>query len=179
MVEVLGIFGFLGWLFLVFCEWLSHLPVFPALAVGAIVVPILAVADFRKIQRKLQLPGLYANREPIPPERFSWLLHRGWLHRSIGWSFVMAAGGWYNAATLPASLSLDPESALGWVNAVVGMIGSARFLTATVLFVHAAQWFDSMSPSLIGFLRLLMYRLSDNYEYLGQRKTDPEREKVY
>jgi hypothetical protein len=74
---------------------------------------------------------------------------------------------------------LDPESALGWVNAVVGMIGSARFLTATVLFVHAAQWFDSMSPSLIGFLRLLMYRLSDNYEYLGQRKTDPEREKVY
>jgi hypothetical protein len=24
-----------------------------------------------------------------------------------------------------------------------------------------------------------MYRLSDNYEYLGHRKTDPEREKVY
>jgi hypothetical protein len=91
----------------------------------------------------------------------------------------MAAGGWYNAATLPASLAFDTESVVGWVNAVVGIAGSARFLSTSVLFVHAAQWFDSMSPSLIGFLRLLMYRLSDNYEYLGQRKTDPEREKVY
>jgi hypothetical protein len=24
-----------------------------------------------------------------------------------------------------------------------------------------------------------MYKISDNYEFLGQRKTDPEREKVY
>jgi hypothetical protein len=179
MVEVLGIFGFLGWLFLVFCEWLSHLPVFPALVVGAVAVPILAVADFRKNLRKLQLPGLYANRDPIPPERFSWLLHRGWLQRSMGWSLVMAAVGWWNAASLPASLSFDLESIVGWLNAVIGMVGSARFFGASILFVHAAQWFDSMSPSLIGFLRLLMYRLSDNYEYLGQRKTDPEREKVY
>jgi hypothetical protein len=179
MVEVLGILGFLGWLFLVFCEWLSHLPVFAALVVGAIAVPILAVADFRKNLRKLQLPGLYANREPIPPERFSWLLRRGWLHRSIGWSFVMAVGGWYNAATLPASLAFDAGSVVGWINAIVGIAGSARFFSTSVLFLHAAQWFDSMSPSLIGFLRLLMYRLSDNYEYLGQRKTDPEREKVY
>jgi hypothetical protein len=179
MVEVLGILGFLGWLFLVFCEWLSHLPVFAALVVGAVAVPILALADFRKNFRKLQVPGLYANREPIPPERFSWLLRRGWLQRSIGWSFAMAAGGWYNAAALPASLSFDVESVVGWLNAIVGIAGSARFFSTTVLFVHAAQWFDSMSPSLIGFLRLLMYRLSDNYEYLGQRKTDPEREKVY
>src|SRR5260221_14327479 len=104
MVEVLGILGFLGWLFLVFCEWLSHLPVFAALAVGAIAGPILARADFRKNLRKLQLPGLYANREPIPPERFSLLLRRGWFHRSIGWAFVMAVGGWDNAATLLASL---------------------------------------------------------------------------
>jgi hypothetical protein len=179
MVEVLGIFGFLGWLFLVFCEWLSHLPVFAALVVGAIAVPIMAVADFRKILRKLQLPGLYTSRDPIPPERFSWLLHGEWLRQSIVWSFVIAAGGWWNAATLPASLSCDLESVVGWLNAVVGMIGSARFFSASLLFVHAAQWFDSMSPSLVGFFRVLMYRLSDNYEYLGQRKTDPEREKVY
>jgi hypothetical protein len=31
----------------------------------------------------------------------------------------------------------------------------------------------------IGLIRMLMYKLSDNYEFLGQRKTDPEREKVY
>src|SRR5260221_1082592 len=97
MVEVLGILGFLGWLFLVFCEWLSHLPVFAALAVGAIAVPILAVADFRKNLRKLQLPGLYANREPIPPERFSWLLRRGWLDRSIRCAFLLAVRGRDNA----------------------------------------------------------------------------------
>jgi hypothetical protein len=179
MVEVLGILGFLGWLFLVFCEWLSHLPVFAALVLAAFAVPILAVADFRKSFRKLQLPGLYTNREPIPPERFSWLLRRESLRRSIGWSLAMAIGGWYNAASLPASLSFDIGSVVGWLNAIVGIVGSARFFSAVILFVHAAQWFDSMSPSLIGFLRVLMYRLSDNYEYLGQRKTDPEREKVY
>src|SRR5260221_6919636 len=129
MVEVLGILGFLGWLFLVFCEWLSHLPVFAALAVGAIAVPILAVADFRKNLRKLQLPGLYANREPIPPERFSLLLRRGWLPRSIGGSFLMGVGGWVNAGSLPASLSFDAESVVGWINAIVGIAGSARFFS--------------------------------------------------
>src|SRR5258708_39928462 len=76
-----------------------------ALVVGAIAVPLLAIADFRKNLRKLQIPGLYANREPIPPERFSWLLRRGWLQQSMGWSLVVASRGWYHAATLPASLS--------------------------------------------------------------------------
>src|SRR5258706_4670874 len=179
MSEVVVISVYVGGLSVVSCDCLRHLPVFAALVVGAIAAPILAVADFRKNLRKLQLPGLYANREPIPPERFSWLLRRGWLHRSIEWSFVMAVGGWYNAATLPASLSFDAESVVGWINAIVGIAGSARFFSTSVPFLYAAQWFDSMSPSLIGFLRLLMYRLSDNYEYLGHRKTDPEREKVY
>src|SRR5260221_7667515 len=132
MVEVLGILGFLGWLFLVFCEWLSHLPVFAALVVGAIAAPILAAADFRKNLRKLQLPGLYANREPIPPERFSWLLRRGWLHRSIGWSFVMAVGGWYKAGTFPPSLFFYAELLVRWINCIVGTAGYARCFSTSV-----------------------------------------------
>jgi hypothetical protein len=36
-----------------------------------------------------------------------------------------------------------------------------------------------MSPNLVGLLRRAMYKLSDNYEYLGRKKRDPEKEKVY
>jgi hypothetical protein len=36
-----------------------------------------------------------------------------------------------------------------------------------------------MSPRFIGLLRHAMYKLSDNYEYLGSKKQDPEKEKVY
>jgi hypothetical protein len=36
-----------------------------------------------------------------------------------------------------------------------------------------------MSPNFVGLYRQAMYRLSDNYEYLGPKKRDPEKEKVY
>jgi predicted ABC-type exoprotein transport system permease subunit len=45
MVEVLVIFGLLGWLFLTFLEWLSTLPVFPAILVAAVVCPIFSPRD--------------------------------------------------------------------------------------------------------------------------------------
>ena len=39
MVEVLVIFGLVGWLFLTFLESLSRLPCFPAIIVAAILCP--------------------------------------------------------------------------------------------------------------------------------------------
>ena len=67
----------------------------------------------------------------------------------------------------------------GWANALAGTWTGARLLSSTSLFIRASQWFDAMSPNVVGLLRRTMYRLSDNYEYLGEQRRDPEKERVY
>jgi hypothetical protein len=179
MVEVLGIFGFLSWLILVSYEWLSSLQVFPAIVTGAVVIPIWALRDYRRLQGRFHLQGLRNRRSPVPPERFYWDINRGRLQRAMLWSGTVAVAGWSNASWLPASSSIDGDSIVGWMNAALGIMAASRFLSASILFIKAAQWFDAMRPNVIGLIRMLMYKLSDNYEFLGQRKADPEREKVY
>ena len=92
---------------------------------------------------------------------------------------IPCALAWFNAALLPASLDVNLISVVGWLNSLVGILTLSRVVSATALFFNASQWFDSMSPTLVGLFRRLMYKLSDNYEYLGQKKRDPEKEKVY
>ena len=179
MVEVLSIFGSLSWLIFVFYEWLSSLPLFPALVAGAVFIPICALRDYRRLVRRLRLQGICSRRAPVPPERFYWEINRRRLQRAMIWSGTVAVAGWSNAGMLPASSSFNTESVVGWLNAGVGIFAASRFLSATVLSIKAAQWFDAMQPNVIGLIRLLMYKISDNYEFLGQRKADPEREKVY
>jgi len=179
MVEVLSIFGFLGWLILVFYEWLSNLAVFPAIIAGTVLVPIYSLRDYRRLVRRFHLQGLSHRRPPVPPERFYWEINRRRLQRAMFWSGTVAIAGWANAELLPASWSLDTDSLVGWLNAGLGIFAISRFVSAALLFVKAAQWFDAMRPNIIGLIRILMYKISDNYEFLGQRKTDPEREKVY
>ena len=60
-----------------------------------------------------------------------------------------------------------------------GRHSDPQSVSAPALFFKASQWFDAMSPNLVGLLRRAMYKLSDNYEYLGRKKRDPEKEKVY
>ena len=179
MVEVLGIFGFLSWLILVSYEWLSSQQVFPAIVTGTVLVPICALRDYRRLQHRFYLQGISGRRSPVPPERFYWEINRARLQSAMLWSSSVAIAGWSNASWLPASLSLDSDSIVGWMNAGLGIVAASRFLSATILFIKAAQWFDAMRPNVIGLFRMLMYKLSDNYEFLGQRKADPEREKVY
>jgi hypothetical protein len=179
MVEVLGIFGFLSWLILVSYEWLSSLQVFPAIVTGTVVIPIWALRDYRQLQGRFHLQGIRNRRSPVPPERFYWDINRGRLQRTMLWSGTVAIAGWSNASWLPASSSIDCDSIVGWMNAGLGIMAASRFFSASILFIKAAQWFDAMRPNVIGLIRMLMYKLSDNYEFLGQRKADPEREKVY
>jgi hypothetical protein len=179
MVEVLGIFGFFSWLILVSYEWLSSLEVFPAIVSGTVLIPICALRDYRRLSRRYHLQGLASRREPVPPERFYWVINRRRLQLAMLWSGAVAIAGWSNAGWLPASWSLDSDSIVGWMNAGLGIFATGRFLSSTLLFIKAAQWFDAMRPNVIGLIRMLMYKLSDNYEFLGQRKADPEREKVY
>jgi hypothetical protein len=179
MVEVLGIFGFLGWLVLVSYEWLSSLLIFPAIVTGTVLIPICTLRDYRWLQKRYHLQGLSGRRPPVPPERFYWEINRSRIQCAMLWSGTVAIAGWSNASWLPASWSLDSDSIVGWLNAGIGILAASRFLSASILFIKAAQWFDAMRPNVIGLVRMLMYKLSDNYEFLGQRKADPEREKVY
>ena len=179
MVEVLVIFGLLGWVFLTFLEWLSTLPVFPAVVLAAVLCPILGTRDYLRRTRTWKLRGIYSNRDPIPPERFYWIVQQVRLRRSIILFTIPCALAWCNAALLPASLEVSLASIMGWLNSLVGILTLSRVVSTTALFFKASQWFDAMSPTLVGLLRRAMYKLSDNYEYLGQKKRDPEKEKVY
>jgi hypothetical protein len=55
------------------------------------------------------------------------------------------------------------------------MLTLSRVISAITLFFKASQRFDAMSPTLVGLLRRAMYKLSGNYEYLAQKKRDPEK----
>lgn len=179
MVEVLAIFGFLAWLFKVFYEWLSSLPVFPAIAIAGVLVPIFVIWDYQYLSRAWNLRGIFAKRDPIPPERFYWSAQEPKLRAMVMWLSVAAVAAWWNAATLPAGGLLDVESVVGWMNALVGILAASRVISLVALFFQASQWFDSMTPNLVGLLRRAMYKLSDNYEYLGQKRRDHEKEEVY
>jgi hypothetical protein len=179
MVEVLGIFGFLSWLFVSFCGWLSEFPFFPAVVLAFVGVPLLAARDYRSLIKRWPLGGMLSRREPVPPERFYWCAQAGQRRRAVVWLVLGTIFAWWNVVTLPASLTLCPEACLGWLNALAGILTASRIISLVALFFRASQWFDSMSPNVVGLIRRTMYRLSDNYEYLGARKRDREKEEVY
>jgi hypothetical protein len=179
MVEVLVIFGLVGWLFLTFLESLSRLPFFPAIVAAAIICPVLSRRDYLRLSRAWKLGGICGKRDPIPPERFYWLAQKPRLRQVILRCALLSAFSWCNVAVLPASYEVNLASILGWLNALVGIVTLTRVISAATLFFNASQWFDAMSPKFVGLLRQAMYKLSDNYEYLGSKKRDSEKEKVY
>jgi hypothetical protein len=179
MVEVLVIFGLVSWVFLALLEWLSGLPVFPAILLAVVFCPILSGRDYLHLSRTWELRGIYLKRDPIPPERFYWIAQKPRLRRVAFFSGILSGLAWGNAAILPASLEVNLASIVGWLNAIVGILTLSRAISAAALFFKASQWFDAMSPKFIGLLRQAMYKLSDNYEYLGRKRRDSEKEEVY
>jgi hypothetical protein len=179
MVEVLVIFGLVGWLFLAGLESVSRLPFFPALLIAAITCPVLSRRDYLNLARDWKLRGISSKRDPIPPERFHWLAQKPRIRRTILFSGILSALAWGNVIFLPASAELTLSSLVGWLNALLGTLALSRLIGASTLFFKASQWFDAMSPNFVGLLRQTMYKLSDNYEYLGPKKPDPEKERVY
>jgi hypothetical protein len=179
MVEVLVIFGLVGWLFLTLLESLSRLPFFPAIVTAAVLCPILSRREYSSLCHASKLCGISSPRDPIPPERFYWVAQKRRLRRVIRSCGILSGLAWCNAAILPASYELNLVSVVGWLNAFVGIMMLSRALGAAILFFKASQWFDAMSPRMVGLFRHAMYKLSDNYEYLAPRKQDPEKEEVY
>ena len=134
MVEVLVIFGLVGWLFLTFLESLSRLPFFPAIVLAAILCPILSSRDYLSLTRVWKLRGISAQRDPVPPERFYWVAQKPRLRRVIRFVGILSACAWLNVAVLPASLEFSLASVVGWLNALVGIVTLSRLISSAILF---------------------------------------------
>ena len=179
MVEMIAIFGCIGWLILFICGWLGSLPCFPAIIGAAGVVPVITFFDYRFLARAAKLRGILVKRPPIPPERFYWCTQQRRLRGMIQIASAAAIVSWTNVGLFPASLECTGSAFFGWTNALIGIFAASRLISSTALFFRASQWFDTMKPTIIGLMRTAMYKLSDNYEYLAPQKRDPEKEEVY
>ncbi len=173
MLEILFIFGVLGWLVGGAWEYISALAAFPTILTGMAAVPLLAGADYLTTVHRLELHGLDQARVPVPPERFYWGLHKSDLQHTLLWSGALTLLGWSAAIWWPADFAGDFRSLTGWVSGALAIMATARFVAHGVIYVRASQWFDQMAPWAVGFCRRAMYRLSDNPDFLDS--VDPKR----
>ncbi len=77
MMEILFLFGALGWLLGSCWEYLGTLDAFPTILVAFAAVPLLSCADYLATLHRFELEGLDAQRGPVPPERFYWGISQG------------------------------------------------------------------------------------------------------
>src|ERR1700681_2959525 len=113
MVEVLVIFGLVGWLLLTSLESLSRLPFFPAIVTAAVLCPILSRRDYAALRKAWKLHGISPKRAPVPPERFYWIAQKPRLRRVIVWAGILSAFAWGNVTVLPASYEATLASIVG------------------------------------------------------------------
>ena len=171
MLEILFIFGLLGWLVGGAWEYLAALAAFPTILTAMAAVPLMAAADYLTTVHRLELHGLDQARVPVPPERFYWLLHKSELQRMLLWSSLLAVFSWSVAIEWPADFSYEAASVVGWISGALAILATARFVAHGVIYVRASQWFDQMAPWAVGFCRRTMYRLSDNPDFLDSADT--------
>lgn len=167
MFEILFIFGAFGWLLGAACEFLSSLDAFPTILTALILVPLVAGADYLETLHRLELGGLHQGREPVPPERFYWELHRARLLRSALGMTPVVVVAWAAAVWWPAAWSLAGVSLAGWVAGAAAVLSTARACARCAVYVHASRWFDRMAPWAVGLCRRTLYRLSDNPDFLS------------
>lgn len=176
MVEILFVLGLVGLLVVYTFEFLASLAAAGTLFAAAILVPLLGAWDYLHAMHAMHLEGAHARmhggsrrrREPVPPERFLWLLNARRLRRQLLWLTPIALSAWTLALCCPAAFSLEPEDLAGWGFGAISILATARLLARGVLYWRAAQWFDQMRPSVVGLYRRTMYRLSENPEFLGE-----------
>ncbi len=175
MIEALFIIGLLGALMAFIGEFLGSLEAFPAICTGAALVPILFVSEYTRMLRAYDLQEI--RRDPLPPERLYWSFRGPALRlRTLG-LIPISVVAWACAIGFPAASRLDRTSAIGWAATALAIAGTARMLAGTMVYFRGAQWFDPMSPALIGSYRRMMYWLSEDAEFLGRGQLKQPNEK--
>lgn len=175
MVELLVILALIGWVGVSLVEFLSSLAAFPTIVAAAITVPLVMAGSYANLLRGYGLEFLRTNRRFLPPERFYWPGQRRRLVLGMGIFFLASATAWPLAILLPASLRMDGSSISGWFSGLVAIFASGCFLSRFGLFLKASQRYDSLTPGAIGALRRWMFRISDNYEFLGEEPEIPKK----
>lgn len=182
VLELLFIVALLSWAAILCLQYLAALPAAPTLAVAAVALPFLVSWRARALARRGRIEFVAARRRPLPPEKFYWPVTRRQLGWRTTWSAVAAAIAWPLALVWPAQWNFEAGSITGWVSAVVGIGAVAETLAGAWLYVRASQRFHHLAPSALGWLRVGLYRLSDNHEFLGEEPLPRQkraRESVY
>lgn len=180
MLELLFLVALAAWLAISALQYMAGLPAAGTLFVAAIMVPVLARLRMPALARSGCLGFIRGRRRPVPPERFYWPIVR----RGLGWRTAtcssLAAAAWLAALTHPALL--DPATIPGWLSGAAAIVMTAEASAAAWLYVKASQRFHHLKPGVLGWIRLSLYRLSDNHEFLGEEplpRQKKEREAVY
>ncbi len=176
MVEILFLFGLLGWIMGMAWEYLTALPAFPTVIAGMFVVPLLCWADYLATLQRLALERLGKAPEPIPPERFYWNLRKAKVLAALPVLAVISGAAWFFAIKYPADETLSGGSIAGWVSGAIAIASSARLIAWSVIYVRASHWFNRMAPWAVGVCRHAMYRFSENPDFLGPGKAAREEE---
>ena len=164
MIELLFLVALAAWLAISALQYMAGLPAAGTLFVAAIMVPCW-LAHMPALARSGCLGFIHGTRRPVPPERFYWPIVR----RGLGWRTAvcssLAAAAWLAALTHPALL--DPATIPGWLSGAAAIVMTAEASAAAWLYVKASQRFNHLKPGVLGWIRLSLYRLSDNHEFLG------------
>lgn len=174
MIEILFLFGLLGWLLGMAWEYLSALPAFPTIIVGMFAVPLLCWGDYLATLQRLELERLGKAEEPIPPERFYWELRKGRVLAALPLLAALSAAMWAVALKSPAEGTLSQGSLVGWLSGALAMGTAARFVAWSVIYVRASHWFNRMAPWAVGVCRNALYRVSENPDFLAPKKPGGE-----
>lgn len=182
MLELLFLIALIAWLVFSALEFALSLPCAPTLIAASVLVPLLAIVRYGALLRVHHLGRVQPGRRPVPPERFFWPLAR----RKIGWRFsaalALALVSWPVAVLWPASLETTTVSLFGWISGFSAIAASGEAMASGYLYIRASHWFDRYAPNFVGWARRLLYRISDNHEFLGEEPLPRERrrrEKVF
>lgn len=171
MVEILFLFGISAWLLALVFEYLYTLPVFWSVVTALVAIPCLTAIDYQRTLRRQYLTGIEEDRAPVPPEVFRWKIVRPQMKKQIVRCLMLFPIVWPMMFLSPARASVAWDSLAGWVATATAIVSTALFLSRITLYFQIAQWFDQMTPRLAGWFWKLMYRYSDNMDYLPEKPT--------
>jgi hypothetical protein len=180
--ELLFLIAFVAWLFFSTLEFVLSLPCAPTLIAAFALVPLLAFVRYAALVHTHHLERVRPGTQPVPPERFFWPYARRRIGSGFIASFASALAFWPFALLWPANAALSVSSLAGWITGALAIVSLGEALACGWLYIRASHWFDHHAPSLVGWMRRMLYRFSDNHEFLGDEPLPRERrlrEKVY
>ncbi len=171
MVEILFLFGVSAWLLALVFEYLYTLPVFWSVVTALIAIPCVTAIDYQRSLRRQFLTGVEEDRAPVPPEVFRWKIIRPRWKKQIVFCLSLQPILWPLLFLSPARASLSWDSLLGWLTGFAAIVATSVLLSRLTLYFQVAQWFDQMTPRIAGWFWKMMYRYSDNMDYLPENKS--------